>query len=83
MEENPKLKIEIQGHICCQMNGDINNVSTARSRAIYNYLIRSKIDRKRMTFKGYGTSKPIHPIPEKTEQEENENRRVEILIVEK
>jgi outer membrane protein OmpA-like peptidoglycan-associated protein len=83
MEENPKLKIEIQGHICCQMNGDINNVSTARARAIYNYLIRSKIDRKRMTFKGYGTSKPIHSIPEKTEQEENENRRVEILIVEK
>jgi outer membrane protein OmpA-like peptidoglycan-associated protein len=36
-----------------------------------------------MTFKGYGTSQPIHPIPEKTEQEENENRRVEILIVEK
>lgn len=83
MEENPKLKIEIQGHICCQTAGDINNVSTARARAIYNYLLRSKIDRKRMTFKGYGTSRPIHPIPEKTEEEENENRRVEILIVEK
>jgi outer membrane protein OmpA-like peptidoglycan-associated protein len=83
LEENPKLKIEIQGHICCQTNGDKNDVSTARARAIYNSLIRSKIDRKRMSFKGYGTSRPIHPIPEKTEQEENENRRVEILIVEK
>ena len=83
MEENPKLKIEIQGHICCQTDGDKNNVSTARARAIYNYLLRSKIDRKRMTYKGYGTSRPIHPIPEKTDQEENENRRVEILIVEK
>ena len=83
MEENPKLKIEIQGHICCQTQGDKNNISTARARAIYNYLLRSKIDRKRMTFKGYGTSRPIHPIPEKTSQEEDENRRVEILIVEK
>ena len=83
MEENPKLKIEIQGHICCQTNGDINDVSTARARAIYNFLLRNKINRKRMTFKGYGTSQPIHPIPEKTEQEEDENRRVEILIVEK
>lgn len=83
MEENLKLKIEIQGHICCQTAGDKNDVSTARARAIYNYLLRSKIDRKRMTFKGYGTSRPIHPIPEKTEQEEDENRRVEILIVEK
>jgi len=83
MEENPGLKIEIQGHICCQTKGDVNNVSTARARAIYNYLIRSKIDRRRMTFKGYGTSRPIHPIPENTPQEEDDNRRVEILITEK
>ena len=83
MEENPKLKIEIQGHICCQLLGDVNNISMARARAIYNYLLRKKINRKRMTFKGYGTSRPIYPIPEKNEQEENENRRVEILITEK
>ncbi len=83
MEENPKLKIEIQGHICCQTKGDVADVSTARARAIYNYLLRNKIDKKRMTFKGYGNTKPIHPIPEKSPQEEDENRRVEILIVEK
>jgi outer membrane protein OmpA-like peptidoglycan-associated protein len=82
MEENPKLKIEIQGHICCQFNTDINDVSTARARAIYSYLIRNKIDRKRMTFKGYGTSRPIHKIPERNETEADENRRVEILILE-
>lgn len=83
MEENPKLKIEIQGHICCQTVGDLNEVSKARAKAIYSFLIRNKIDRKRMTFKGFGTSRPIHPIPEKTPQEEDENRRVEILILEK
>lgn len=83
MEENSKLRIEIQGHICCQTIGDVNDVSTARARAIYNFLLRSKIDRKRMAYKGYGTSRPIHPIPEKTPQEEDENRRVEILIIEK
>ena len=83
MEENKNLKIEIQGHICCQLENDANDVSTARARAIYSYLIRNKIDRKRMTFKGYGISRPIHPIPEKNAQEEDENRRVEILIVEK
>ncbi|UPT69710.1 MAG: OmpA family protein [Flavobacterium sp. JAD_PAG50586_2] len=83
MEENPKLKIEIQGHICCQHNIDPGDISTARARAIYNHLLRNKIDRKRMKYKGYGVTRPIHPIPEKNEQEENENRRVEILIVEK
>ncbi len=83
MEENPNLKIEVQGHICCQKAFDYNNVSVARARAIYFYLIRNKIDKKRMTYKGYGSSRPIHPIPEKNAQEEDENRRVEILIVEK
>ena len=82
MEENPKLKIEIQGHICCQLVSDINDVSTARAKTIYSYLIRNKIDRKRMTFKGFGISKPIHKIPEKNENEADENRRVEILILE-
>jgi outer membrane protein OmpA-like peptidoglycan-associated protein len=83
MEDNPTLKIEIQGHICCQLNFDINNVSVSRARAIYTFLIRNKIDKKRMTFKGYGTSRPIHPIPEKSAQEEDDNRRVEIMIVAK
>lgn len=82
MQDNPKLKIEIQGHICCQMVNDLNNISTARARAIYNYLLRNKIDRKRMTFKGYGVSRPIHKIPEQNQTEEDENRRVEILILE-
>lgn len=82
MEENPKLKIEIQGHICCQIMSDVNDISTARAKAIYNFLIRNEINRERLTFKGFGTSKPIHKIPEKNEAEADENRRVEILIVE-
>jgi outer membrane protein OmpA-like peptidoglycan-associated protein len=82
MEDNPKLKIEIQGHICCQIETDINDVSTARAKAIYNFLIRNKIDRTRMSYKGFGTTRPIYPIPEKNEIEANENRRVEIMIVE-
>jgi outer membrane protein OmpA-like peptidoglycan-associated protein len=82
LEDNPNLKIEIQGHICCQVVGDVNDVSTARARAIYNFLIRNKINRKRLSFKGFGTSRPIHKIPEKSESEADENRRVEIMIVE-
>ena len=35
-----------------------------------------------MTYKGYGVSRPVHPIPEKSPEEEDDNRRVEILIVE-
>ena len=82
MNDNPKLKIEIQGHICCQTVADKYDVSSARARAIYVYLIQNKINRKRISFKGFGITKPIHPIPEKNEEEANENRRVEILILE-
>jgi outer membrane protein OmpA-like peptidoglycan-associated protein len=82
MVDNPKLKIEIQGHICCKRPNEYEVISTARARAVYNYLIRGKIDRSRMSFKGYGVSRPVHKIPEKNALEEDENRRVEILILE-
>lgn len=82
LEENPKLKIQIQGHICCQLVSDFEDISTARARAVYNFLVQNKISRKRLSYKGFGVTKPIHPIPEKTEQEADENRRVEIMIVE-
>lgn len=80
LQENPNLKIEIQGHICCQIHGDVANLSGSRARAIYNFLVSQRINRKRLSFIGYGTTRPIHPIPEQNEQQENENRRVEILI---
>ncbi|RZJ30205.1 MAG: OmpA family protein [Flavobacterium sp.] len=83
MEENPTLKIEIQGHICCQTQADQYDVSSARARAVYMFLLRNKIDRKRLSFKGFGITRPIHPIPEKSEEEADENRRVEIMIVAK
>ena len=82
LQDNPKLKIEIQGHICCQKQFDINELSVMRARTIYNYLIGQKINRKRLSYKGFGTSKPLHPIPEQSSQEEEDNRRVEILILE-
>lgn len=82
LQDNPKLKIEIQGHICCQLSGDINGVSVSRAKAIYNFLITNKISRTRLSYKGYGVTKPIYPIPEKNEFEQDENRRVEIRIVE-
>ena len=82
MEDNPKLKIEIQGHICCQTEPIKYDVSTARARAIYGFLVQKKINRKRLSFKGFGITKPVHSIPEKSEEQEEENRRVEIRIVE-
>ena len=82
LNDNPKLKIEIQGHICCQTVSGQYDVSESRAKAIFNFLVQNKINRKRITYKGFGTTKPVHPIPEKNDQEEEDNRRVEIMIVE-
>lgn len=82
MQDNPNLKIEIQGHICCQLSGDLNGISVSRAKAIYNFLIANKINRKRLSYKGYGVTRPIYAIPEKNEFEQDENRRVAIMIVE-
>ncbi len=81
LQNNPILKIEIQGHLCCMPN-DRLDLSTKRSKAIYSFLVANGIYPGRLSFKGFGSSQPIYPLPEKSEEERAANRRVEILIVE-
>lgn len=80
MQQNPNLKISIQGHVCCVAN-DRQDLSTQRAKAIKIFLEQNKIPSNRMTFKGFGSSLPIYPLPEKTEAERAANRRVEIEIL--
>lgn len=79
----PKLKIEIQGHICCQRYGDgididtgIKNLSVARAEYIYNYLVSNGIDKNRLRYKGFGADKKIKG----SNINDARNRRVEILV---
>lgn len=81
LQSNPTLKIEIQGHLCC-MPVDRTDLSTQRAKAIYNFLIANDVYRGRLSYKGFGSTDPIYPLPEKDEKERAANRRVEILIVE-
>lgn len=82
MNKNPKLKIEIQGHICC-VNKDAKNLSLERARQIKRILVSQGINDKRVQVIGFGVSKPKFPIPEKSELEAARNRRVELMILEK
>lgn len=91
LQENPKIEIEIGGHVCCgksikdSLDGLDNdtrtyNLSQNRAKHIYNYLIRKKIDSSRLTYKGYGF---LHPLiyPELTKKDKSKNRRVEIKVL--
>ncbi|MCE3229416.1 MAG: flagellar motor protein MotD [Bacteroidetes bacterium] len=90
MLDNKSLKIEIQGHVCCTqgdsdgMDYDTHNykLSENRARAIYDFLVSKGVAADRLSYKGYGHSKPKFPN-EATAEEEQANRRVEILIIEK
>lgn len=81
MERYPRLKIEIHGHICCNPK-DLSNLSTQRAKAVASFLKIQGIEANRVTFKGFGSAMPIHPLPEEFLWQAAENRRVEILIVE-
>ncbi len=81
MQDNPNLKIDIQGHLCCMPN-DRLDLSTQRAKAIYNFLVGNQISKSRLSYKGFGSTQPIYPIPEKDEPQRAANRRVEIMIVE-
>lgn len=80
MQNCPDLKIQIQGHICC-VTKDFRDLSTQRAKAIYKFLEYNGIPKSRMTFVGFGSSKPLFAIPEKSEPEREANRRVEIEII--
>jgi len=81
MRAKPLLKIDIQGHICCQLNEE-NQISLRRAETVYKFLRDNSIDKSRLSYQSFGSTKPIYVIPEKTEAEKVANRRVEIEIVE-
>jgi outer membrane protein OmpA-like peptidoglycan-associated protein len=83
MYSNPKLRIAIHGHICCNPNEMDTKLSYRRALVIFKYLRDNGIAMNRLSYKGFGSNNPIYKVPERNESERKANRRVEILIVEK
>ncbi len=83
MLDNPKLVIEIHGHICCNPNPKDTKLSFRRALMIFKYLSDRGIPINRLAYKGFGSNVPIYKVPERNEKERAANRRVEILIVDK
>lgn len=89
MKNFPALVIRVEGHICCERTtGDgpdlgtgLNNLSEARAKAVMDYLLENGISAERISYKGFGHSKPIYPYPEESEEQMTANRRVEIKIL--
>jgi len=80
LDNNERLQIELGGHTDNQGSSSANlKLSEQRAFAVMNYLIDHGIDQKRLSYKGYGGSKPI--ASNASASTRKRNRRVEVKIV--
>ena len=82
MTDFPFLRVEIEGHTDDQGSDAYNlKLSDDRAKAVVDYLLKKKVDKERLTWKGYGETKPLKP----NDSEANRaiNRRVEFRVVER
>ena len=78
---NPELKIEISGHTDSDGDDDLNlSLSNERASSVVKWLIENGISSNRLTFKGFGESKPI--VKNDSEENKAKNRRTELTIIE-
>ena len=82
LSENPGISIEIAGHTD-NVGDDTSNQSLSESRAktVYDYLVLNKVPSLKLSFKGYGESKPLNDNA--TEENRKNNRRTEFKIIKK
>ncbi len=81
MQDNPTIRVEIQGHTD-NIGSDAYNqkLSERRAQSVVTYLVQNfGIDISRLTAKGYGESKPI--ASNDNAEGRALNRRVQFFII--
>ena len=79
LNDNPAVKIQINGHTDnTGKESDNLTLSTRRAKSVVDYLVGKGIDIKRLSFKGYGSSKPL--ADNVSEEGRSKNRRTEFEI---
>lgn len=82
MTDFPYLRVEIEGHTDDQGSDEYNlKLSDARAKAVVDYLLKKKVEQERLSWKGYGESKPL--APNDSEANRAINRRVEFRVIER
>lgn len=80
LKTNKKTIIEIDGHTNIAGDTESNQkLSVARAKAIYDFLIKKGIKEKRLSFKGFGDTRPI--AFNTTEEGRKMNNRIEFVII--
>lgn len=80
MQDNPELKVQIEGHTSSEGDHAYNeDLSLRRARAIQTYLKKNKIAGNRMKIRGVGPDQPF--ADNSTLAGRKKNRRVEVNIL--
>jgi OOP family OmpA-OmpF porin len=82
MAENPTLRIRLEGHTD-QIGDPAKNqtLSVERVVAVKRYLVNKGIAPDRIETKGYGDTRPL--TSGRSETDRRQNRRVEVIILQK
>ncbi|MBP5397732.1 MAG: OmpA family protein [Bacteroidales bacterium] len=81
LKANPDAKIEVSGHTDNVGGAAYNQkLSEARAKAVYEYFVSKGVNADRLSYAGYGMTRPIatNDTPEGREK----NRRVELNVIE-
>jgi len=82
LDENPTIKIRIDGHTDSIADYTFNQkLSEERAKTVYDYLLNKGLKPIRLSYKGFGETKPIDA--NRTETGRARNRRTEFVILEK
>ncbi|MBK7480335.1 MAG: PD40 domain-containing protein [Bacteroidales bacterium] len=80
LKNNKELIIEIGGYTDSTGSDDYNlNLSEKRALSVVDYLVKSGIERKRLTYKGYGNTSPVGDNV--TSEGRKLNTRTEVQII--
>ena len=80
LKAHPTMKVSINGHTDNISGAEFNQtLSENRAKSVYNYLVNKGVDASRLSYKGYGLTKPI--ASNKTEEGRAKNRRTEFVII--
>ncbi len=85
LKKNPQLKIKIIGHSNGRDMMDEKGIiafTKGRATSIRNYLAIQGIDEKRIEIDGKGDHEMLFKLPKATADQQEENRRVEVLVLE-
>jgi len=79
MNDFPTVKVEISGHTDNEGPDEYNmNLSKERAKSVAEYLIQNGISPDRITYNGYGETRPL--VPNINPENKRINRRIEFRI---